>query len=165
MPSPAQSESTSINTPTKQSTVVHSTPTNNANKEPSNFDVSSPHSPVLDTKDEEDIKKKHAETSVPRDENNISAKEKSKQERKATKKLIKELAVCKTVLEELEVHFEVFLHRNWKYFKLLKFFSQVHEDSWPFLLPVNTKQFPTYKKIIKCPMDLSTIKKRLQDLT
>lgn len=41
---------------------------------------------------------------------------------------------------------------------------QLHEDAWPFLLPVNTKQFPTYKKIIKSPMDLSTIKKRIHDL-
>lgn len=41
---------------------------------------------------------------------------------------------------------------------------QVHEDAWPFLLPVNTKQFPTYKKIIKAPMDLSTIQKRVNDL-
>ncbi|XP_073812239.1 bromodomain adjacent to zinc finger domain 2B toutatis isoform X13 [Musca autumnalis] len=74
------------------------------------------------------------------------AKEKMKQEKKekhATKKLMKELAVCKTVLGEMELH----------------------EDSWPFLLPVNTKQFPTYRKIIKNPMDLSTIKKRLQELS
>uniref|UniRef100_A0A0K8W8G6 Bromodomain adjacent to zinc finger domain protein 2B n=2 Tax=Bactrocera latifrons TaxID=174628 RepID=A0A0K8W8G6_BACLA len=74
------------------------------------------------------------------------AKEKLKQEKKekhATKKLMKELAICKTLLGEMELH----------------------EDSWPFLLPVNTKQFPTYRKIIKNPMDLSTIKKRLQDLT
>lgn len=41
---------------------------------------------------------------------------------------------------------------------------QVHEEAWPFLLPVNTKQFPTYKKIIKAPMDLSTIHKRVHDL-
>lgn len=66
----------------------------------------------------------------------------AKKEKKATKKLMKELAPCKTVLEEMEVH----------------------EDSWPFLLPVNTKQFPTYRKVIKYPMDLSTIKKRLQDM-
>ncbi|EDX06642.1 GD25895 [Drosophila simulans] len=74
------------------------------------------------------------------------AKEKLKQEKKekhATKKLMKELAVCKTLLGEMELH----------------------EDSWPFLLPVNTKQFPTYRKIIKIPMDLSTIKKKLQDLS
>ncbi|KAG1675364.1 Bromodomain adjacent to zinc finger domain protein 2B [Nymphon striatum] len=38
-----------------------------------------------------------------------------------------------------------------------------HDDAWPFLLPVNTKQFTTYKKIIKKPMDLSTVKTRLQD--
>ncbi|XP_072379907.1 bromodomain adjacent to zinc finger domain protein 2B isoform X1 [Diabrotica undecimpunctata] len=57
------------------------------------------------------------------------------------KKLAKEFAPCKTLLEDLECH----------------------DDAWPFLLPVNTKQFPTYKKIIKVPMDLSTIKKRLQD--
>ncbi len=39
------------------------------------------------------------------------------------------------------------------------------DDSWPFLYPVNTKQFPTYKKIIKNPMDIATIKKRLSDKT
>ncbi|KAJ8955723.1 hypothetical protein NQ318_008595 [Aromia moschata] len=61
---------------------------------------------------------------------------------RVNKKLIKELAPCKALLEDLECH----------------------DDAWPFLLPVNTKQFPTYKKIIKIPMDLSTIKKRLQDM-
>ena len=40
---------------------------------------------------------------------------------------------------------------------------ELQDEAWPFLLPVNTKQFPTYKKIIKCPMDISTIKKRLTD--
>lgn len=57
------------------------------------------------------------------------------------KKLMKELAACKSILEDLECH----------------------DDAWPFLLPVNTKHFPSYKKIIKIPMDLSTIKKRLTD--
>lgn len=65
-----------------------------------------------------------------------------KEKEKAQKRLIKELAPCKAILDDLECH----------------------DDAWPFLLPVNTKQFPTYKKIIKIPMDLSTIKKRLQDL-
>jgi hypothetical protein len=32
------------------------------------------------------------------------------------------------------------------------------------LYPVNTKQFPTYKKIIKNPMDLATIKKKLDQV-
>ncbi|XP_018304434.1 bromodomain adjacent to zinc finger domain protein 2B isoform X12 [Mycetomoellerius zeteki] len=61
--------------------------------------------------------------------------------RTLTKKQQRELAPCKILLEQLEQH----------------------DEAWPFLLPVNTKQFPTYKKIIKTPMDLSTIKKKLQD--
>ncbi|XP_049817838.1 bromodomain adjacent to zinc finger domain protein 2B isoform X4 [Aethina tumida] len=65
-----------------------------------------------------------------------------KDQHRANKKLMKELAPCRAILEDLECH----------------------DDAWPFLLPVNTKQFPTYKKIIKIPMDLSTIKKRLQDM-
>ncbi|XP_044588570.1 bromodomain adjacent to zinc finger domain protein 2B isoform X2 [Cotesia glomerata] len=61
--------------------------------------------------------------------------------RHLTKKQQRELAPCKILLEQLEQQ----------------------DEAWPFLLPVNTKQFPTYKKIIKTPMDLSTIKKKLQD--
>ncbi|XP_043468935.1 bromodomain adjacent to zinc finger domain protein 2B-like isoform X16 [Leptopilina heterotoma] len=61
--------------------------------------------------------------------------------RTLTKKQQREIAPCKVLLEQLEQQ----------------------DEAWPFLLPVNTKQFPTYKKIIKTPMDLSTIKKRLQD--
>ncbi|KAK3579708.1 hypothetical protein CHS0354_025743 [Potamilus streckersoni] len=38
-----------------------------------------------------------------------------------------------------------------------------HEDGWPFLVPVNLKQFPSYKKIIKIPMDFSTMKNNLRD--
>ncbi len=53
----------------------------------------------------------------------------------------KELSVCHTLLSELGGH----------------------DESWPFLNPVNTKQFPTYKKIIKSPMDISTIRKKLND--
>ncbi|XP_020286645.1 bromodomain adjacent to zinc finger domain protein 2B-like [Pseudomyrmex gracilis] len=61
--------------------------------------------------------------------------------RTLTKKQQRELAPCKILLEQLEQQ----------------------DEAWPFLLPVNTKQFPTYKKIIKTPMDLSTIKKKLQE--
>ncbi|XP_057373680.1 bromodomain adjacent to zinc finger domain protein 2B-like [Daphnia carinata] len=53
----------------------------------------------------------------------------------------KDLAPCREILDQLEAH----------------------EEAWPFLLPVNTKQFPTYKKIIRSPMDLSTIRKKLND--
>ncbi|XP_022258103.1 bromodomain adjacent to zinc finger domain protein 2B-like, partial [Limulus polyphemus] len=52
----------------------------------------------------------------------------------------KELALVMTVLDELDKH----------------------EDSWPFLFPVNTKHFSTYKRIIKNPMDLSTIRSKLE---
>ena len=55
--------------------------------------------------------------------------------------MAKEMAPCRQLLDDLESH----------------------DEAWPFLLPVNTKQFPTYKKIIKNPMDLSTIRKRLMD--
>ena len=53
----------------------------------------------------------------------------------------KDLTICHTLLSELGGH----------------------EEAWPFLTPVNTKQFPTYKKIIKNPMDVSTIRKKLHD--
>ncbi|KAK7789353.1 hypothetical protein R5R35_011648 [Gryllus longicercus] len=58
-----------------------------------------------------------------------------------SKKLARDLNPCKALLEDLEAH----------------------DEAWPFLLPVNTKQFPTYRKIIRSPMDLSTIKRKLQD--
>ena len=57
------------------------------------------------------------------------------------KRLKRGLGVCRKILDELEAH----------------------SDSWPFLLPVNTKQFPTYKKVIKIPMDLSMIRSKLKD--
>ncbi|XP_055688783.1 bromodomain adjacent to zinc finger domain protein 2B isoform X2 [Lutzomyia longipalpis] len=72
----------------------------------------------------------------------VREKPKEEKKEKVSKKLIKEMALCKTILDEMELH----------------------EDAWPFLLPVNTKQFPTYKKIIKYPIDLSTIKKKVQDM-
>ena len=61
--------------------------------------------------------------------------------KKTNKRLAKELTPCRMLLDELEEQ----------------------EESWPFLLPVNTKQFPTYRKIIRWPMDLSTIKRKLSD--
>ncbi|XP_065053159.1 bromodomain adjacent to zinc finger domain protein 2B-like isoform X2 [Rhopilema esculentum] len=38
-----------------------------------------------------------------------------------------------------------------------------HECSWPFLVPVNAKQFPEYYRIIKNPMDFHTMKVKLRD--
>ena len=54
-------------------------------------------------------------------------------------KLDKDLTICHTVISEMEAL----------------------DHAWPFLKPVNTKQFPTYKKVVKHPMDLATIKKKL----
>ncbi|XP_075613551.1 bromodomain adjacent to zinc finger domain protein 2B isoform X15 [Balearica regulorum gibbericeps] len=51
----------------------------------------------------------------------------------------KDLALCSMILSELETH----------------------EDAWPFLLPVNLKLVPGYKKVIKKPMDFSTIRDKL----
>ncbi|KFV92537.1 Bromodomain adjacent to zinc finger domain protein 2B, partial [Eurypyga helias] len=51
----------------------------------------------------------------------------------------KDLAICSMILSQLETQ----------------------EDAWPFLLPVNLKLVPGYKKVIKKPMDFSTIKDKL----
>ncbi|XP_077483025.1 bromodomain adjacent to zinc finger domain protein 2B-like isoform X4 [Amblyomma americanum] len=54
--------------------------------------------------------------------------------------VLKDMAACRQILEELEQH----------------------KDAWPFLLPVNTKQFPSYRKFIKKPMDVSTMRSKLE---
>ncbi|XP_061726231.1 uncharacterized protein LOC133531852 [Cydia pomonella] len=77
------------------------------------------------------------------DAENVPLLSRAKKEKHNAKKLQKELQFCKNLLYEMECH----------------------EHAWPFLLPVNTKLFPQYKKVIKCPMDLSTIKKKLEDNT
>ena len=59
---------------------------------------------------------------------------------KKMSKLDKEMTVCSTLISEMENH----------------------EEAGPFLYPVNTKQFPTYKKVVKHPMDITTIKKKLE---
>ncbi|KAJ8253343.1 hypothetical protein GJAV_G00211890 [Gymnothorax javanicus] len=51
----------------------------------------------------------------------------------------KDLAACSVVLSEMEGH----------------------QDAWPFLTPVNPKSVPGYKKVIKKPMDFSTIREKL----
>ncbi|KAI3356190.1 hypothetical protein L3Q82_017448, partial [Scortum barcoo] len=49
------------------------------------------------------------------------------------------LAACRVLLAELEAH----------------------QDAWPFLTPVNLKAVPGYRKVIKKPMDFSTIREKL----
>ncbi|XP_039748028.1 bromodomain adjacent to zinc finger domain protein 2B-like isoform X10 [Pararge aegeria] len=72
---------------------------------------------------------------------NVPLLSRAKKEKTSAKKQLKEMQFCKNLLCEMECH----------------------EHAWPFLVPVNTKLFPQYKKVIKCPMDLSTIKKKLHD--
>ncbi|KAK7938511.1 hypothetical protein WMY93_001837 [Mugilogobius chulae] len=38
---------------------------------------------------------------------------------------------------------------------------ETHQDAWPFLQPVNLKTVPGYKKIVKKPMDFSTIREKI----
>ena len=37
------------------------------------------------------------------------------------------------------------------------------EYGWPFTRPVSSKQFPSYRKYIKQPMDFTTMKHKLKD--
>ncbi|XP_042566548.1 bromodomain adjacent to zinc finger domain protein 2B isoform X3 [Clupea harengus] len=51
----------------------------------------------------------------------------------------RDLTLCRMLLAELESH----------------------PDAWPFLTPVNSKTVPGYRKVIRKPMDLSTIREKL----
>jgi len=79
-----------------------------------------------------------AEEPAPVEESPPPIEDKPKKAR-PNKKL--DLSICHTLLSELGGH----------------------EEAWPFLYPVPLKQFPTYKKIIRNPMDVSTIRKKLND--
>ena len=65
--------------------------------------------------------------------------QKKKMKKKKMSKMERDLTICTTLISEMEAH----------------------EDAGPFLFPVNTKQFPTYKKVVKQPMDIATIKAKL----
>ncbi|XP_069080292.1 bromodomain adjacent to zinc finger domain protein 2B isoform X4 [Pleurodeles waltl] len=58
---------------------------------------------------------------------------------KTTKDTSKDLTACSIILYDMEAH----------------------QDAWPFLFPVNLKLVPGYKKVIKKPMDFSTIREKL----
>ncbi|XP_075175796.1 bromodomain adjacent to zinc finger domain protein 2B [Anomaloglossus baeobatrachus] len=80
------------------------------------------------------------------DENNGSpAKQEgspaSKKSKTSAKDDSKDLALCSVILSEMESH----------------------ADAWPFLLPVNLKLVPGYKKVIKKPMDFATIREKLSN--
>uniref|UniRef100_A0A8C3VKU0 Bromodomain adjacent to zinc finger domain protein 2B n=1 Tax=Catagonus wagneri TaxID=51154 RepID=A0A8C3VKU0_9CETA len=83
-----------------------------------------------------DLKKRKMEenTSI-----NLSKQESFTSVKKPKRDDSKDLALCSVILTEMETH----------------------EDAWPFLLPVNLKLVPGYKKVIKKPMDFSTIREKL----
>ncbi|XP_040085103.1 bromodomain adjacent to zinc finger domain protein 2B isoform X14 [Oryx dammah] len=70
---------------------------------------------------------------------NVSQQESFTSVKKPKREDSKDLALCSMILTEMETH----------------------EDAWPFLLPVNLKLVPGYKKVIKKPMDFSTIREKL----
>ncbi|XP_036900524.1 bromodomain adjacent to zinc finger domain protein 2B isoform X10 [Sturnira hondurensis] len=70
---------------------------------------------------------------------NLSKQESFASVKKPKRDDSKDLALCSMILTEMETH----------------------EDAWPFLLPVNLKLVPGYKKVIKKPMDFSTIREKL----
>nr|XP_058911329.1 bromodomain adjacent to zinc finger domain protein 2B isoform X12 [Kogia breviceps] len=70
---------------------------------------------------------------------NLSKQESFTSVKKPKRDDSKDLALCSMILTEMETH----------------------EDAWPFLLPVNLKLVPGYKKVIKKPMDFSTIREKL----
>ena len=69
-----------------------------------------------------------------------NTEEKESKKDKKIKERDKDMMICDTLLSEMEKHY----------------------DFWPFPRPVNTKQFPTYKKIIKKPMDFTTFRTKLE---
>ncbi|XP_040150294.2 bromodomain adjacent to zinc finger domain protein 2B isoform X8 [Ictidomys tridecemlineatus] len=85
-----------------------------------------------------DLKKRKMEenTSI-----NLSKQESFSSVKKPKRDDSKDLALCSMILTEMETH----------------------EDAWPFLLPVNLKLVPGYKKVIKKPMDFSTIREKLSN--
>ncbi|XP_023569562.1 bromodomain adjacent to zinc finger domain protein 2B [Octodon degus] len=85
-----------------------------------------------------DLKKRKIEenTSI-----NVSKQESFTSVKKPKRDDSKDLTLCSMILTEMETH----------------------EDAWPFLLPVNLKLVPGYKKVIKKPMDFSTIREKLSN--
>ncbi|XP_037542866.1 bromodomain adjacent to zinc finger domain protein 2B [Nematolebias whitei] len=82
-----------------------------------------------------EFKKRRGDGSDAKCDSSVSCAKRAK----TSKDSCGELALCRLLLAELEAH----------------------QDAWPFLTPVDHKAVPGYKKIIKKPMDFSTIKKKL----
>ena len=85
------------------------------------------------------LNKKSEKDKAKEDSNDSKTTRRSMEKKRKLTRADKDLTICSTLISEMEAH----------------------EDSGPFLFPVNTKQFATYKKVIKTPMDIATIKKKL----
>uniref|UniRef100_A0AAR2K7H5 Bromodomain adjacent to zinc finger domain 2B n=1 Tax=Pygocentrus nattereri TaxID=42514 RepID=A0AAR2K7H5_PYGNA len=77
-------------------------------------------------------------TDVAKEENSTEDKVKKV---KTVRDNSKDLELCRLLLAEL----------------------QSHQDAWPFMTPVNPKSVPGYRKVIKKPMDFSTIREKLSN--
>jgi len=88
-------------------------------------------------------KSKPPQRKKPRAEELLKKEEQSKQKSMSNSRVqtSKDMEPCRFILNEMENH----------------------ESSWPFLVPVNMKQFPEYYKVIKHPMDFHTMKTKLRD--
>ncbi|TSM68836.1 Bromodomain adjacent to zinc finger domain protein 2B [Bagarius yarrelli] len=89
-------------------------------------------------------KKGGKESRKRKPEDNLYNTTTTKQERdrsKTTTDNSKDLELCRLLLAEL----------------------QTHQDAWPFMTPVNPKSVPGYRKVIKKPMDFSTIQDKLSN--
>ncbi|ESO92013.1 hypothetical protein LOTGIDRAFT_121489, partial [Lottia gigantea] len=89
------------------------------------------------TSDKKDTESNNAESPTPTPP--PSVEKKKKEPPSVTRDA--DLILCKTILSDMEKH----------------------DEGWPFLQPVNGKQFPSYRKIIKHPMDFNTMKTKLRD--
>uniref|UniRef100_A0A668AEE3 Bromodomain adjacent to zinc finger domain 2B n=1 Tax=Myripristis murdjan TaxID=586833 RepID=A0A668AEE3_9TELE len=107
---------------------------------PSTSSSGSSGSSCMPKKGTKESRKKKGEESPPRNQakhdSPVSCVKKAKT---AKDNSTSELAMCRMLLAELEAH----------------------QDAWPFLTPVNSKAVPGYKKVIKKPMDFSTIREKL----
>ncbi|KAI5214797.1 Bromodomain Adjacent To Zinc Finger Domain Protein 2B [Manis pentadactyla] len=73
------------------------------------------------------------------------------------------LTNCRTNLNEMETHLskDQRKRKRGKRFCMILTEIENHEDAWPFHLPVILNFVPGYTKVIKKPMDFSTIREKL----
>ncbi|XP_076455767.1 bromodomain adjacent to zinc finger domain protein 2B-like [Babylonia areolata] len=101
----------------------------------------------------EDKKKAEKPKKKVEEKEKSEPKEKKPKEKKSKKKKDEEAAL----LDPTDKHPDIVLCAQ------LLLDLEKSEDGWPFLRPVSTKQFPSYRRYIKQPMDFTTMKHKLRD--